>query len=321
MFWWLLPFLALSLVAGVCIYCFVRCFYSANKSPVDPYGPLHGAQYQAVKDKIYTWTRNIDSAPFEKVAIQSFDGLTLTGRYYHFRDGAPVKIIFHGYRSFALRDCAGGFAMCKNLGINVLTIDERAHGDSDGHTITFGIRERRDCLAWCNYICDRFGAETPIILSGLSMGAATVLMAASLSLPENVCCILSDSPFSSPKEIIKKVCTDMHISAPVAYPFIWLSALIFGRFNLNECTALDGVRSTKIPILILHGEDDYFVPCEMSEYLHRHSNGMTQLATFPGAGHGLSYMIAPEEYEKVVYDFLAAIPPLSSRVTFPAKTI
>lgn len=306
---WLFLILLLISVA-VCLYCFYTCFYASNKEQRDPYGLLHGSQYQEVKESIYECTRRMEDVAFEAVTISSYDGLKLYGRYYHLQDGAPVKIIFHGYRSIALRDSAGGFGLARKLGMNVLAVDQRAHGKSEGHVISFGIRERYDCLAWVQYINTRFGNETPIILSGLSMGAATVIMAASTQLPSNVACILADCPYSSPKEIICKVCKNQHFPVAIAYPFIRMAARYLGGFHLEEMSAVTAAQQSKIPILLLHGEDDRFVPCDMSRQIHAHSDGHTQLATFPYAGHGLSYMIDPVRYEKVVIDFLKTIPAL-----------
>ena len=310
---WIIGIL-LFLCAAVCIYCFYTCFYSANSKPQDPYGMLHGEQFIALKEKIYKCTKHMESVPFEPVTTKSFDGLTLAGRYYHVADGAPVKIIFHGYRSIALRDCAGGFGMARKLGMNVLAIDQRAHGESQGHVITFGIRERRDCLSWIEYISKRFGADTPIILSGLSMGAATVIMATSLPLPENVVCVLADCPYSSPAGIIQKVCKDQRYPAKTVYPFIRAASFLFGGFDLEETGAVASAKLSKKPILLLHGEDDRFVPCDMSRMIHESSNGCTQFVTFPYAGHGLSYMVAPAEYEKAVFSFLGQFPELKPYV-------
>lgn len=298
------------LVIAICAYCFDICFYSANKIKRDPYVLQKGEQYLAVKEQIHACTRCMDETPFEPINIQSFDGLTLYGRYYHFKDGAPVKLIFHGYHSLTLRDSAGGFNIARKLGLNVLAVDQRAHGNSGGHVITLGIRERHDCLSWVQYINTRFGSDIPIILSGLSMGATTVLMSTSLPLPKNVACVLADCPYSSPGEIMRKVCRDRHYPTALLYPFIRLSARIFGKFDLEKTNAVEAVKESKIPILLLHGEDDRFVPCEMSKKIHASSGGCTRLVTFPHAGHGLSYIIEPNRYEKVVFEFLKSIPML-----------
>lgn len=311
--WMFLPAILLLLMAALVIFCFCKCFYARNNRPQDPYCNLHGPQYLAVKDKIFECTRKMDEEPYEPVYITSYDGLKLFGRYYHHADGAPLKIIFHGYRGLALRDSSGGYTLCKKMGYNVIAVDQRAHGKSEGHVITFGIRERRDVLSWIEYSNSRFGENTPIILSGVSMGAATVIMAATLPLPKNVCCILADCPYSTPRDIIRKVCADEHFPVAASYPFIRIAARLLGGFDLEETSALAGAKSSSVPILLLHGEDDRFVPCEMSQEIHEKSNGCTTLATFPEAGHGLCYMIAPREYEATCIQFLNSLPALKSK--------
>ena len=310
----ILAIILILAAVGVCLYCFYACFYASNKTPQDPYSLFHGQQFLDLQEHIYASTRRMEEVPFEPVQIKSFDGLTLFGRYYHIKDGAPVKIIFHGYRSMALRDCAGGFGMARKLGMNVLAVDQRAHGKSEGHVITFGIWERRDCHSWIKYINDRFGKETPIILSGLSMGAATVIMATALPLPENVQCVLADSPYSAPNAIIRKVCWDMHIPPSLAYPFIDFTARALGGFNLEQCSAVTAAEVSPVPILLLHGDDDRFVPCSMSEQIKKTSDKAT-LVTFKDAGHGLSYIMDPQGYEKAVFEFLKQFPALEEYIT------
>ena len=202
----------------------------------------------------------LDGIPFEPVTITAFDGVQLCGRYYHVRDGAPVQIELHGYRGNALRDFCGGNKLAREAGMNTLLVDERANGRSGGRTITFGVKERRDCLSWIECANSRFG-PVPIFLAGVSMGAATVLMAAGLPLPANVAGIIADCPYSSPEAIIRKVCReDMHLPPALLMPFVRLAARLFGRFRLDGASAVEAARDTGIPILLLHGEDDRFVP-------------------------------------------------------------
>ena len=311
----ILPAILLIFMIALVLFCFCKCFYSGNTRSEDPYCNLVGEQYMAVKDEIFECTRKMDAEPYEPIYILSYDGLKLFGRYYHFKDGAPLKIIFHGYRGLALRDSSGGYALSKKLGYNVIAVDQRAHGKSQGHVISFGIRERRDVLSWIEYANARFGENIPIILSGVSMGAATVVMAATLPLPQNVCCILADCSYSTPRDIIRKVCADEHFPVAASYPFIYIAARILGGFCLEETSPLEGAKNSSVPILLLHGEDDRFVPLEMSKEIHERSNGCTTLATFPEAGHGLSYMTAPREYEAACIGFLNTLPALCQRET------
>lgn len=309
----ILLFLILGILLGAW-YAYNTAFYSPRNRRISVNEPIKGAQYEAVADNITRISSIMQRIPFEEVTIESFDGTKLYGRYYHLRDGAPVEILFHGYRSHPFRDCSGGHALSRKMGFNALVIDQRAHGNSGGHTICFGIKERQDCLCWVNYVNGRFGQKTPVILSGLSMGAATVLMSASLELPGNVACIIADSPYSAPSAIIEKVCQDQHYPVPLCRPFLHLGAFLFGGFRLNGCTANEAVTHAKVPVLLLHGEADHFVPCGMSLEIAAHCASRVEAATFPEAGHGLSYMTDPVRYEKVVCHFLQSIPALENAI-------
>lgn len=305
----------LILILLLSYYTYRTAFYSNRARHAKPDTPIAGKQYEEVAGNLSRISHIMEQYSYEPVTILSHDGLKLFGRYYHFRDGAPLVLLMHGYRSHAFRDCSGGHALSRKMGYNALVVDQRAHGGSDGKTITFGIKERRDCLEWIKFVNQRFGNETPIILSGLSMGAATVLMASELDLPENVVGIMADSPYSSPAAIIEKVCRDIHYPVTLCRPFIYLGAMIYGGMKLDECSAKVAVSHAKVPILLLHGEADHFVPCGMSREIAACCASPVELHTFPEAGHGLCYMIDPRRYERVVYEFLNAIPALEGTVS------
>lgn len=306
--------LLLAVILLISRYTYQVAFFSpvSGRSTIDD--PVKGEQYEEVADNIYRISHIMEKIPFEPITIESHDGLKLYGRYYHIQDGAPIEILFHGYRSCAYRDCSGGHALARKMGFNTLVVDQRAHGNSEGTTITFGILERCDCLSWIHYVNNRFGDQVPVLLSGLSMGAATVLMVSGLNLPQNVQCILADSPFSAPIAIIEKVCKDMHYPVLLCRPFLYLGARLFGKFHLGECNAKDSVRKSTVPILLIHGEADHFVPCEMSGEIAACCASSVTVHTFPGAGHGLSYMVDPVRYEKVIYEFLCTIPNIKDKI-------
>ena len=298
------------MILSVCILvlilswmCYRKCFYSPKRGRSSPYDPMKGEQYEAVAKTLYHIISIMERYPWEDITIRAGDGIPLRGRYYHFSEGAPLLILCHGYRSTGLRDCCGAHMLARKLGYNALVIHQRAHGDSGGRTITFGIRERQDVRLWTEYARDRFGAATPVVLFGLSMGAATVLMGCKEGYPDNVRGIIADSPYSSPADIIKKVCKDEGYP-PFLYLFAELGARIFGGFRLRSCTALDSVKHSSIPILLIHGEDDRMVPCDMSRQIARHCPAGCSILTIPDAGHGLGYMTDPPTYERAVTEFL-----------------
>ena len=278
-------------------------FLSPNRTQNDDYNLYYSEQMDPLRDTILDMIRTVNAIPFEPVSVMSTDGLRLSGRYYHQTDGALLALLFHGYRGTPSRDFAGGAQSYLAAGFNLLMIEERAHCGSEGHTITFGVKERLDCLTWIDYARGRFGDQVRILLCGISMGASTVIMASGLQLPDNVKGIIADCPFTNPKEIIRKVCGDMKIPARIAWPFIWLGARIYGRFDPNSADASEAVRSTAVPILIIHGEDDRFVPCDMGRRIAAANPDMVELHTFHGAGHGLSFLIDQPRYERITKAF------------------
>ena len=245
----------------------------------------------------------LKSQSYEPVYIKSFDGLSLFGRYYQGNEGAPLFIEFHGYKGDALRDLCAEDMVFKSLGASTLIVDQRAHGKSQGKTISFGIKERYDCLAWINWARARFG-DIPIFLVGISMGGATVLMASDLNLPKCVKGIISDCAYSSPKSIICKVCSEVGLKPKLIYPFITLGAIIFGHFNPNKKSAVESVKNARVPILLLHGEGDKFVPCQMSGEIYNSCNSEKYLYTFKGAGHGFSFASDAPRYEHLIREFI-----------------
>ena len=279
-------------------------FYTSTRHKENPYILPKGEQFEENRDIMYALIKEMEEIPYERVHITAVDGKRLSARYYHVADGAPLHIEIPGYRGTAVRDMCGGNKLARKYGFNTLLVDLRAHGESQGHTITFGVKERLDTLCWIKYACQRFGEETPIFLVGVSMGAATALMTSDLDLPKNVVGIIADCPYSTPSEVIASVCKKMKLNPKILLPFIRLGARMFGHFRLDDASAAKSVNNTQIPILLIHGEDDRFVPCEMSREIYAAKNGYMELHTFKGAGHALSYMIDADRYEKITRDFI-----------------
>lgn len=291
---------------AITLFCYRTAFYSPDKTQGSIYNIPDGQQYQQQREIMHAMIRDMAAIPSQPVTITSRAGMRLSARYYHCSDAAPLAICFHGYRSTSIRDFCGGARLAMEQGHNVLLVDQRAHGGSQGHTITFGILERQDCLDWIHWGMERFGKDVPILLYGISMGGATVLMAAGLGLPANVRGIIADSPYSSPDEIIRKVCGDMKYPPALAMPFVRAAARLLGGFSLSECTAAEAVKGASVPIMIIHGEDDRFVPCSMSAEIQS-ANPAIRRHTFPEAGHGISYMKDTPRYHRLVREFCAEV--------------
>lgn len=290
---------------AILLGCFLKAFYSPRRTPHGPeeYPLPDGDIYLPYKDTMIGWMKDMRAMPCEEVSVTSFDGLTLRGKYFEYAPGAPIEILFHGYRGEAERDMCGSIPRCFALGHSAFIVEQRAAGSSDGHIITFGVKEHRDCLTWVDFAVRRFGPDTRLILTGISMGAATVLLAAGQPLPPQVKGVLADCGYSSGPEMIRKTIREMHLPLSVAYPFVRLAGRLFGGFDIENATPLEAVRHSTVPIIFIHGEADNFVPCAMSREMHRVCASPSRLLTVPDAGHGLAYPKAPDLYVAALREF------------------
>lgn len=303
--WFLIVILALALLFLTATYItFFITFYSSPKNGEDILDAPAWDAYKPHYESFACLIKELKEIPFEGVYITAKDGTRLFARYYHVKDGAPLQIECHGYRGSGIRDFCGGNKIAREMEHNTLLIDQRGHGKSGGKAITFGIKERHDLMCWIEYAVKRFGKDQKIVLCGVSMGGSTVIMTSDLNLPKNVVGIVADCPFSSPKEIIAKVSGDLKIPPKISMPLITLGARIYGRFNLGEASAIESIKKANVPILIIHGEDDGFVPCYMSDALVGAAPKGTVYEKFPGANHGICYMVDKERYQKATTEFI-----------------
>ena len=298
-------FLLTAIVVGISYYCFKRVFYWPPRTPLkeEEFELPPGHICDEHKKAMIGWMRETRAMPCERVSITSFDGLTLRGKYYECKKGAPIELLFHGYQGNSERDLCGGVQRCFSIGRNALLVDHRAGGESDGNVITFGILESKDCLRWIDCGIEKFGEDVKIMLGGISMGAATVLMAAGAELPKNVVCVVADCGYSSAKEIIQKIVADMGLPVRFVYPFIKLGAKLFGKFDLEEYSPLQAMETCKTPILLFHGDEDDFVPFEMSEKIYAACKCKKRFVGVKGAGHGFAYPTDVEGYLRALTEF------------------
>ena len=292
---------------GLTYYCYRATFYVPDRPPRDPdaYPLPEGSIYEPHHERMVQWIKEVRAMPQEDVSITSFDGLTLTGKFFEYAPGAPIELMFHGYRGSSERDMGGGVQRCFALGRSALLVCQRASEGSEGNVISFGINERKDCHAWIDFMIQRFGPDVKIILTGISMGAATVMMAAGDPLPPNVVGVLADCGYSSSKDIIQLVIGKMGLPAKLAYPFVKLSARLFGHFDLEETSPVEAMARCKLPVIFIHGDADDFVPAYMSKENYDACAGPRKLVLVPGAGHGLSCLVAPEQYLQELRAFFA----------------
>ena len=296
-------FLLLFVLVVTCI-CYVKIFYANRKAKKEEFDIPPGEEYLPHRENMVRWMKELRQKPHVEYSTKSFDGLTLYGKFYELRKGAPIELMLHGYRGDAERDLCCGVDRAFAVGHSAFVIDHRACGKSDGCVITFGVLESRDAHTWLDFIIHNIDKDAKIILTGISMGAATAMICAGEELPENVVGVLADCGYTSAKEIIQKVMADMKLPPKLLYPFAKLAAKWLGHFDLDEKAPIESMKKSSLPIIFFHGDTDGFVPCDMSVRNYEAcASKDKKLVITKGAGHALCYVVDSENYVKEVKDF------------------
>ena len=248
------------------------------------------------------YIRQFREMPMEKVSVTSFDGLTLNGKLYE-GDPKEVVICVHGYHSSIEEDFADKAQIYFDRGCTTLFVTDRGHGDSGGRYTGFSELDRFDVSSWVDFINERY-EDPKIYLHGVSMGGATVVHCADMKL-KNVKGIIADCPFSSIRAITRALMTtSYHIPYfPVGYIAGFWSKLIAG-IGFDTSIGEKCVANSDLPIVFIHGKEDNFVPCSMSESMAKAAKGPVRTLYVEGCGHAAAYMMAKEEYTKLVNDLL-----------------
>lgn len=243
--------------------------------------------------------------PQEEWSVRSDDGLKLYGTFFPVENAKRTIICFHGYTSEGMNDYPCLIKFYISLGYQVLVVDERAHGKSEGTYIGFGCLDRYDALRWIHLVTDRLGKEQEILLHGISMGGATVLMTSGLNLPDHVKGIISDCGFTSAWDVFTSVLNNMYHMP--AFPIMQISDRLCRKragYGLAECNSAEEVKKARVPILLIHGDADTFVPYRMCYEIYENCGSRKQLLIVKGASHAEAYHKDTESYEGAILSFL-----------------
>ena len=265
-----------------------------------------GLDFSAFTDVMETGKQWFWAQEKERIVLKSYDGLRLAAYYLPARtESDKVLILMHGYRNDGFGDFSGLVRFYHEMGYHLLVPHQRSHGESEGKYICFGVKERYDLKRWTEYMVKRMKGNCKIFLSGISMGGATVLMAAGLELPRQVKGIIADCAFTSPWDIFSSI-IDMNFHVP-KIPVLNVADLICRRragFAFKECSTLDCMKTNQIPVLFIHGGADTFVPTQMSYRNYEACVAKKELLIVDRAAHATSNMVAPEIYRNKVIEFM-----------------
>ena len=242
--------------------------------------------------------------PLQTVNICAEDGTTLIGHWYRAEHPKRTIIAMHGWRSTWARDFGSIADFWHSNDCNVLYAEQRGQGESGGAYMGFGLPERYDCLRWAQWVNETCGETLPVYLIGVSMGATTVLMAAGLELPKNVCGIVADCGFTEPHAIWKHV-VEHNLHLPYALNRKAAGQIYDQKLQIpvDSASTIEAMQQCKVPVLFVHGTDDRFVPVEMTYGNYKACASEKDIFIVPGAGHGMSYFENQSGYEAAVLRF------------------
>ena len=238
------------------------------------------------------------------VEIKGPGGEKLVGHLRLCENADRIIIAVHGWRSSWNNDFGIISDFWKDNGCHVLYVEQRGQNSSEGKYMGFGMIERYDCLCWIDWVMEHLDSSLPIYLAGISMGASTVLMTLGLNVPKNVCGVIADSGFTSPHDIWKHVSeNNLHLS----YKMIGFLADSMCKKKINmstkEYSTKVALSNSCVPVLLIHGTDDRFVPVSMTYENYLAAKGEKELLIVPGAGHGRSYLVDKNRYQRAVLRF------------------
>ncbi len=218
-----------------------------------------------------------------------------------------AAILVHGYTGTGPTMKRYARLLRERFDCDLLLPDLRGHGRSEGSYIGFGLRDAEDLRLWIDRLIEPAAPDLPIVLFGVSMGAAAVLTASGSELPPNVRCVVSDCGYSDAREILAYKAKKLFgLPRFPAVDALVSTTAILARYDLAEACPRRAVARTRLPILFIHGGADDFVPPRMADELFEAAAGPKELFVVPEAGHAQSYQTAGEAYAGRVAAFIRA---------------
>lgn len=288
--------LVLLVIIIICLFLIKETFVRNDKLDTTPAWHEYINANQEGREYIYSLNP-------EDLYINSFDNLKLHALFINNNTNKTI-ICVHGYKAKdGLYDFGMSARFLNSLGYNLLFVDNRAHGLSQGKYIGFGVLDSIDVNSWVDYLVTIMNQET-IILYGMSMGAATVLNTDS----SPVKAIIADCGFASGyDEVAYQIKKMYHLPSFPLVPISNILLKLLAKYSLKDKEAYKSIKNYKNNLLIIHGSKDHFVPTSDAYKIFDNATCHKKILIVPGASHAKSYLKDTELYEQTIKEFLDEI--------------
>lgn len=251
---------------------------------------LNGFMYLAQPGMIFYPHDQLEASPndwgldFENVRIPTEDGVELHGWFLPHQDSQRVLLFFHG-NAGNISHRGASIDVFHRLGLNVLIIDYRGYGKSQGKPSEPGLY--RDAhAAWQHLTQERGYAPSDIVVFGRSLGGVVAAKLASATQPG---ALIVESSLSSAKDAAREI-------------FPLLSWIVVLRFELN---AAEYVSRARCPVMVLHSPDDNVIPYDLGRKLFEAAPQPKRFFELRG-GHNEGFLLSQPGYERALGAFLDA---------------
>lgn len=284
---------------------FYRVAIARTKKKFVTEDPDMPAAVHAPDEELRAWW---DAQKKEELRIASEEGLELFADYLPGKNDADlVAVLVHGYTGTGPTMKRYARLFKERFECGVLTPDLRGHGRSEGSYIGFGLHDAHDLRLWIDRLIEMKGPHVRIVLFGVSMGGATVLIASGSDLPPNVACVVSDCAYSNARDqLAYKLKTQFHLPVFPFLPALRTVAKRLAGYDIAQASPRTAVARAKIPLLIIHGAADKYVPTSMANEIFEAAASPKELYLVENAGHAESFQAAATAYADKVAAFVRA---------------
>ena len=236
------------------------------------------------------------------VSIQN-DGLKLVGEFFDF-GYTRTAFIVQG-RSECCKYSYFYAEPYQKAGYNILVIDTRAHGMSEGKYNTAGVKESQDVLAWCRFLHDELNQTSIVIHSICVGGSATTIAVTDPNCPEYIDKVIFDGLFATFVDSFARHMKEQgHGKSPIYY-MIWFWFRIFGKCSVRKSAPIKYIDKLNKPVLFLYGKEDIFsIPKKSQLLFEKCGSEHKVIHWFEHGAHSRIRLVNPEEYDTAIINFV-----------------
>ena len=259
-------------------------------------------EHSVMFDAGLEWGRNHKDNMVEVSIVN--DNLKLYGEYYDF--GKERCVVILPGRAESLLYCYYFAEPYEKLGYNVLVVDQRAHGKSEGRYNGVGILEKSDIRAWMDHIHDTFGINK-FLIHGICIGSSTAIFLGAEEYPYLEAIVL-EGPFRSFNNVL--IQRTKAVGKP-PFPIVWELGYLFKKkagINIYKEQPIKYMNRLHIPTLFLCGKEDYSSLPKYSEKMFALCAAEKKdIVWFDHGAHSHLRIRNIEQYDNSIYTFVDKI--------------